>query len=244
VLTYYITDRTQFAGGEAERRSKLLQTIRQSAAAGVDYIQLREKDLAVRELESLAREALRSIRGEGQARLLINHRTDVALAVAADGVHLTGDDIPAGDARALAAGRQAGRDFLVAVSCHSAKEVRLAEAHGADFVVLAPIFEKFGAEKAHAKRGGPAKIGSPKATAAGEKIGLEELRLATRQEGASDARIEAGSFRSRFPVFALGGVDRERAALCAAAGAAGIAGIRIFQQCSDLPELVRALHSL
>ena len=234
VLTYYITDRTQFAGDEGERRSKLLQTIRQSAAAGVDYIQLREKDLAVRELESFAREALRVIRDEGKARLLINHRTDVALAVGANGVHLTGDDISAADARALAAGHRASRDFLVAVSCHSAEEVRLAEAHGADFVVLAPIFEKAGAVKAGAER-----TGTPK-----EEIGLEELRRATRPEGASDARIEAGSFHPRFPVFALGGVDRERAALCAAAGAAGIAGIRIFQQCSDLPELVRALHSL
>ena len=233
MLTYYITDRTQFAGGESERRSQLLQTIRRAAAAGVDYIQLREKDLSVRELELVAREALHAIRGEGQARLLINHRTDVALAVGADGVHLTGDDIAASDARALAARRHPGRAFLVAVSCHSAEDVRRAEAHGADFAVLAPIFEKAGAEKTGAGKG------------TGQKgIGLEELQRAARPELISSAKIEAGELRGGFPVFALGGVTHERTAACAAAGAAGIAGIRIFQQCSGLPELVSALHLL
>ena len=227
MLTYYITDRTQFAGGEADRRSQLLRTLRQAAAAGVDYIQLREKDLSARDLELLAREALRVIREEGPARLLINHRTDLALAVGADGVHLTGDDLAAGDARALADGHHPGREFLVAASCHSAEQVRLAEAHGADFAVLAPIFEKAGGQGR-----------------AGEGIGLEELRRAARPDSTTDARIEAGGERRGFPVFALGGVDRERATLCAAAGAAGIAGIRIFQQCSDLPELVRVLRPL
>ncbi len=229
VLTYYITDRTQFAGSETERRSRLLRTVRQAAAAGVDYIQLREKDLPVRDLELLAREALRLVRGEGPTRLLINHRTDVALAAGAEGVHLTADDIAAGDARALAAGHHPDREFLVAVSCHSAEQVRLAEAHGADFAVLAPIFEKIGAGNMRSIR---------------EGIGLEELRRAARQDSTTDARVEAGGVRRGIPVFALGGVNRERALLCAAAGAAGIAGIRIFQQCSDLPELVRSLQQL
>ena len=232
MLTYYITDRSQFAGSETEQRAQVLRTIRQAAAAGVDYIQLREKDLTVRELERLAREALQAVRGEGPARLLINHRTDVALAAGADGVHLTGSDIAASDARALASGcaveQRAGdpeRRFLVAVSCHSAQQVRLAEAHGADFAVLAPVFEKVSAEQAT------------------EGIGLDELRRVT-QTWESDLRVEAGENRGSIPVFALGGVDVERAPLCAAAGAAGIAGIRIFQQCSDLPALIRSLRLL
>ena len=99
--------------------------------------------------------------------MLINHRTDVALAVGADGVHLTGTDIAASDARALAARALAAKSspaaqFLIAASCHSAQEVRLAEAHGADFAVLAPIFEKVNVVK--------------------NGIGLEELRRATRKE--------------------------------------------------------------
>lgn len=224
MLIYYITDRTQFAGSEAERRTQLLGTIRKAAAADVDYIQLREKDLGVRELESLACEVLPIIRAEGPARLLINHRTDVALAVGADGVHLTGMDIAASDARALAAKSRPTSQFLIAASCHSTQQVRLAEAHGADFAVLAPIFEK-----ANTLRDG---------------IGLEELRRAARKDDDPDLRAEAGDTRRMFPVFALGGVDLKRAPLCAAAGAAGIAGIRLFQQSPDLPELVRSLRSL
>ncbi len=223
MLTYYITDRTQFAGSEAERRAQLLRTIREAAAAGVDYIQLREKDLRIRDLELLAREALHLIRAEGRSRLLINHRTDVALAVGADGVHLTG--LRYRRLRRARAGREKLRlqQFLIAASCHSAQQVRLAEAHGADFAVLAPIFEKVNTLR--------------------EGIGLEELRRAARNEN-PDRRVEAGDTRRCFPVFALGGVAVERAPLCAAAGAAGIAGIRLFQQSLDLPELVRTLRSL
>jgi thiamine-phosphate pyrophosphorylase len=224
VLTYYISDRMQFAGSESERRVQLLRTIRNAASAGIDYIQLREKDLCIRNLESLAREALHQIREEGPSRLLINHRTDVALAVGADGVHLTGTDIAVSDARALAAKSQAASQFLFAVSCHSAEQVRLAEAHGADFAVLAPIFEKAGVVK--------------------KGIGLEEFRRAAQKDRLPDLRVEAGDTRRSFPVFALGGVNLELAPLCAAAGATGIAGIRLFQKSSALPALVSFLRAL
>src|ERR1700739_2972841 len=94
-LLYYITDRTAFATDEPTRRRRLLEKISEAARAGVDYIQLREKDLPTRELESLAREAVHAVRnvtklatGNRQLRtaLLINSRTDIALAVQADGV--------------------------------------------------------------------------------------------------------------------------------------------------------------
>ena len=52
-LLYYITDRTAFAGDEPTRRRCLLEKIREAASAGIDYIQLREKDLPTRDLESL-----------------------------------------------------------------------------------------------------------------------------------------------------------------------------------------------
>jgi thiamine-phosphate pyrophosphorylase len=218
VLSYYVTDRRQFAGTDAERRARLLQTIRMASASGVHYIQLREPDLAIRELERLAAETLRAIRGEGVARFLIHHRTDVALAVEADGVHLADKDIAASEARALAA-KVCTRRFLIAVSCHSAKEVRLAESHGADFAVLAPIFET-------------------------KRIALEELREAAQKDRTPDLRVEAGDTRRRFAVFAQGGVNLERAALCAAAGAAGIAGTRLFQECEDLKGLITAIGAL
>ena len=64
MLLYYITDRKGFAGTESEQRTALLRRIADAARAGVDYIQLREKDLARKELELLAREALHVIRDE------------------------------------------------------------------------------------------------------------------------------------------------------------------------------------
>ncbi len=224
VLTYYITDRRQFAGTDAEQRVALLGTIRAAARAGVDYIQLREKDLGVRELEELAKEALKVVRSEGGARLLINHRTDVALAVGADGVHLTGNDVAASEARAMAATAGRSAPLVIAVSCHSAREVRLAESHGADFAVLAPIFEKVNVVE--------------------EGIGLEELRRAAQKDRSPDTRVEAGDTRRSFAVFALGGVDVERARLCAAAGATGMAGIRMFQGGEDLGEMVRVIRGM
>jgi thiamine-phosphate pyrophosphorylase len=213
----------QFAGSEGERRRRLLQTIGRACAAKVSYVQLREKDLTIRALEKLAVEALRIVRGEGEARLLINHRTDVALAVGADGVHLTGNDISASEARTLAAKVHAGH-FVVAASCHSAQEVRMAESHGADFVVLAPVFEKANVVK--------------------DGIGLEALREAAQKDRTPDLRVEAGDTRRRFAVFALGGVSLERAAECAAAGAAGVAGIRLFQECEDMNGLIGAIRKL
>src|SRR5256885_765563 len=107
-LLYYITDRSAFPGDESSRRLRLLEKIAEATRAGVDYIQLREKDLTGRELESLARDAVCIVREVGQLRtenrelgtgFLINSRTDVALATAADGVHLRADDISPQDVR-------------------------------------------------------------------------------------------------------------------------------------------------
>jgi thiamine-phosphate pyrophosphorylase len=227
VILYYITDRTQFAADEAERRRLLLERVAEAAKAGVDYIQLREKDLPVRELERLAGEALAAVRGASEkTKLLINSRTDVALAVGLDGVHLTSRDLAASEARAIeAAAVRAGtarQEFVIGVSCHSVEEVRLAESHGADFAVLAPIFEK---------------------VAAGQSgLGVDVLRAAVDAIPA-DTRVEAGDRRGNMPVLALGGVTVENAAECMGAGAAGVAGIRIFQD-GDLAETVKMLREI
>src|SRR5205814_5299745 len=99
---YYITDRKRFAEDENQHRRRLLETIADAVRAGVDYVQLREKDLSACELESLAREAVQSMRSLGnKTRLLINSRTDVALAARADGVHLTSKDISPVDVRKI-----------------------------------------------------------------------------------------------------------------------------------------------
>jgi thiamine-phosphate pyrophosphorylase len=231
LLLYYITDRRQFPGSPADQRRALLAKIAEAAAAGVDYIQLREKDLTIRDLETLAREALTAISAtvssaattndqRPKTRLLVNSRTDIALAVGAAGVHLPSGDLPASEVRALAATVHRPLStvhFLIGVSCHSAAEVRSAASHAADFAVFGPVFEKEGAQGA----------------------GLAALRQACAQTPAV-AKTE-GAFPSSMPVLALGGVTLENARDCLRAGAAGIAGIRLFQQ-NDVATVVRALR--
>jgi len=232
VLLYYITDRRQFPGKEEERRRRLMAKIADAARAGVDYIQLREKDLSAHELEHLAREARALVRmtppppGRRHASLLVNARLDVALATGADGVHLPAADLSADEARAVwkvfsRNSKRETRNFLVAVSCHSVAAVRRADHEGADFVVFGPVFEKVAA---------PARPG----------VGLADLRQACRDEPALDPRT--GASYSRFmPVLAVGGVTLENAAGCREAGAAGIAAIRLFQQ-NDIAAVVRQLR--
>ena len=137
-ILYYITDRTAFPGDEFSRRNRLLLNISEAARAGVDYIQLREKDLPARDLESLAREAVRILReiSPGNTTLLINSRADVALAAGCDGVHLRSDDISPQEVRAIwAKSGQGGigsaqKYPLIGVSCHSQGEVTQALANG------------------------------------------------------------------------------------------------------------------
>jgi len=195
---YYITDRRQFSGDSQEQERLLLEKIAECAAAGVDLIQLREKDLGIRALEELALKVMAALAGS-RTRLLINSRADVALACRAHGVHLPANDLAASDARAIFA-RAGVSEPVIGVSTHSAAEVASGEAHGADFAVFAPVFEKGG-------------------TASRE--GLEELRRICHRTEAAQPPM---------PVLALGGITLENARLCLEAGAAGIAAIRLFQQ--------------
>jgi thiamine-phosphate pyrophosphorylase len=200
LLLYYITDRAQFAGDEVSRRRALLDKIAEAARCGVDFIQLREKDMSARELEALARDAVRKVReSSSQTRVLINSRTDVAIACGADGVHLRSEDVLPGEVRA--AWKQAAP--VISVSCHSPAEVARAAAEPADLAVFAPVFEKQGSAAA----------------------GLDVLRAACENS---------------IKVLALGGVTLENARACVEAGAAGVAGIRLFQE-NDIAKVVGSL---
>jgi thiamine-phosphate pyrophosphorylase len=221
-LLYYITDRTAFPGDERERKRRLNEKISEAARAGVDYIQLREKDLATRDLESLARDATKIVRQlktenrELRTMLLINSRTDVAFAVGADGVHLRSDDVSPQQVRSVwekcgadAPARAASPAIpVVAVSCHSPSEVAQAAAYGANFAVFAPVFEK-------------------KDIAGTRPAGLVLLQQACQQQ---------------IPVLALGGITVANAGSCLDAGAAGIAAIRLFQE-NDIAEVVACLRA-
>ncbi len=103
-----------------------------AARDGVEMIQIRAKELSARELSSLVRTVLRVAQA---SRVLVNTRTDVALACGAHGVHL-----PAGSISAQAIRQIAPAGFLVGVSCHNIDELRSVELEGADFAVYGPVF--------------------------------------------------------------------------------------------------------
>jgi thiamine-phosphate pyrophosphorylase len=110
-----------------------LDTIHRSAAAGVDWIQVREKHLPARELARWTTAILEA--AAGRAKVLVNTRVDVALACGAAGVHLPAGAPPPSAWRGLVLS-----GFLVGVSCHTVEEVRESEQNGADFAVFAPVF--------------------------------------------------------------------------------------------------------
>jgi thiamine-phosphate pyrophosphorylase len=151
---YLVTDRGMTQGHD------LLWVLQQALDGGVKAIQLREKDLGGRELFFLA-EAARKLTQRYHARLLINDRIDIALAIDADGVHLSTASIPIETARALL-----GRQRLLGASTHSLEEAQEAERSGADFVVFGPVY--FTPSKAS--------YGSPQGLAALKKV-VEKLSL-------------------------------------------------------------------
>jgi len=125
----YITDRL------ALEPSPLLSRISEAIGAGIDLVQIREKDLATRPLLALVQAAVEAA-SASRTQVIVNDRLDVALAGGAAGVHLGTQSIPTGAARQ---GIPPG--FLVGVSCHSLVDAITAEAAGADYIVLGPIFE-------------------------------------------------------------------------------------------------------
>ena len=208
----------QFPGDENARRSALLGKIGEAASCRVDFIQLREKDLSTRDLEDMARAAvgiIRRLRAENPqltTRLLINSRTDVAIATGADGVHLRSQDISPRDVRAMWTRSAGEKSAVIGISCHSAADVAQAAREGADFAVFAPVFEKVAAPTMSTVKMRPA--------------GLDGLREACKH---------------KIPVLALGGIRLENARACLDAGAAGVAAIRVFQN-NDVAEVVRKLR--
>ncbi len=124
---YLVTSQSLSAGRTT------LQVLEAALRGGVKLVQLREKEMPLRELYAIAIEA-RRMTSEAGALLIINDRIDVALAVGADGVHLGQDDLP------IDAGREIGPDLIIGASTHSVDEAADAVAQGASYVNIGPIF--------------------------------------------------------------------------------------------------------
>jgi thiamine-phosphate diphosphorylase len=214
---FYVTDRKGFVSGDptAQLRGRILLAIQ----AGVDAVQVREKDLSARVVFDLVREvsaAARVARAEPSkitTRVIVNDRLDIALAAGASGVHLGHESAPAADAIRWCRAGNAPVGFTVGVSCHSREEARAAEAAGADYIFFGPIFE------------------TPSKRALGPPQGIP--------------RLQEVSGAVHLPVIAIGGVNAANASDCLRAGAAGVAAIRLFQEASglnELREIVERLH--
>ena len=190
---YAITDRRLFVSTEA-----LVEEAAQWAKGGIDFIQIREKDLAADDLAVLAGGIVRAVRLVGAGtRILLNGPVGIAAATGCDGVHLTANMPGAAIAEARAVMSEAVADPVISVSCHTLSDIENARDHGASLSVFAPVFEK--------------------------QSGAESLPGQGLNALAAACRIAAP-----MPVFALGGVTTANAPDCVRAGAAGIAAIRLF----------------
>jgi thiamine-phosphate pyrophosphorylase len=212
----YVTDRRSLPlSTSADAHSLLFDSVERAAAAGVHWIQLREKDFSGKEWEELVRESLRRISRAGAAtRVFVNDRLDVALTCGAGGVHLSENGIPVAEACRLreeyfSSGGEK-RDFLVGVSCHSLGAALGAARAGADYIYFSPIFY------------------TPSKANYGPPQGLD--------------RLAAVCQAVPVPVIAIGGISAENAVGCFQAGAAGIAAIRLFQDDQHLGEAVKRLR--
>jgi thiamine-phosphate pyrophosphorylase len=213
-----VTDRRGLSVTESrELQETLLLKIGAAAAAGVDWIQIREKDLSGKDCGLLTRKALQltaksQAGGAVRTRVFVNDRLDVALSEGASGVHLGEKSLPVPEAKRLAEARSQQKDFLIGVSCHSLEGAVSAAGGGADYIFFGPVFS------------------TPAKTAFGAPQGLRRL-----------AKV-CGAVS--IPVVAIGGISLANASLCLEAGASGLAAIRLFQDARDLAALVQSLRRL
>lgn len=177
-----------------------------AAHAGVDVIQVRERDLGDGDLVALVRAMVRATAGRG-TKVLVNDRADIAIAAGAAGVHLRFDSAPGARVRAAfaSAPKPAGAPsaatlaggFLIGRSVHSLDDVDAALADGAyDYLLFGTVFRSAGKPADH------------------RVAGLDGLAAACA--------------RSAIPVIAIGGIDAARLDDVAKTGAAGFAGVAMF----------------
>jgi thiamine-phosphate diphosphorylase len=147
VILHLVTDRHRLAPG-AEPDSAVrcvIEQARQAASAGIEVIQVRERDLDGRELLRLTTAIVAVTRGTA-TRVVVNARLDVALVAGADGVHLRGDSFDAARVRLVVP-----RGFLIGRSVRSVDDVRLAGP--VDYLIAGTLWPT------ESKPGGPPLLG-------------------------------------------------------------------------------------
>jgi thiamine-phosphate pyrophosphorylase len=215
-LLCYVTDLQSLSAAESrDMREALLDKIEAAAVAGVDWIQIREKQLSAKEcsrlsLEVLHRSASSVVDVSSRPRIIVNDRLDVAFAARADGVHLGENSLSPSKAKHLVRALHPEGDFLIGVSCHTLEAAKFAERGGADYLFFGPVFA------------------TPSKAAYGPPQGLHRLAEVCRSVS--------------IPVLAIGGIALANSAACFSAGASGIAAIRLFQDSENLSVLVQALR--
>ncbi len=220
----YVTDRAGLrSSAPGDALAALLDCIASAAAEGVSWIQLREKDLAARDLARLTRAAIArcapAYPDVGNApsprtRIFVNDRLDVAIAEHASGVHLGENSLPVSEAKRLLQNlslENRPAEFLAGVSCHSLASAQAAAAAGADYIFFGPIFP------------------TPSKEIYGSAQGLQRLAEVCRAVN--------------IPVLAIGGINMDSVGPCLASGASGIAAIRLFQQLNQLQAVASFLRS-
>jgi thiamine-phosphate pyrophosphorylase len=208
----YVTERRSLALDSGQTsETALIERVYSAAQAGVDWVQIREKDLPARNLVDFTRTAIRiceSASARNKTRVLVNDRFDVAWAAGAAGVHAGETSLAI---RVLVEARREARlkNFIIGASCHSLEGALEGAEAGADYVFFGPVFE------------------TPSKTSFGPPQGTARLAQVCRAVS--------------IPVIAIGGITLENARVCRDLGATGIAAIRLFQDIGDIGEIVAAL---
>ena len=202
-----MTERTRFHCSTDDLVRRAANAVR----AGIDVIQVRERDLPDRQLAALVREIVEVAAGS-KTRVLVNDRADIAVVAGAAGVHLRGDSPPAtrvraAFAKASAPGAITPGGFIIGRSVHSIAEVDAAvDEGGCDYLMFGTVFRSAGKPAGH------------------PVAGL--------------AALKGVCARSPLPVIAIGGVNDARVAAVRDAGAAGFAAVEMFMCLTPLPEVV------
>jgi len=149
---YLVTDKKLFTN-----EGLFVNAVEEALKAGVRAVQLREKDLGTRDLLELAYKMRDLTAGYG-ARLFINDRSDIAMCVKADGVHLGQTSMPV-----FAVRKVVGDSMMIGVSTHTLNEAETAEREGADFITFGPVYQ------------------TPSKLKYGEPVGLDALLNASEQ---------------------------------------------------------------